>query len=132
MSNTVFFLNMFPDYAPPEALQEAFSQAAISAADIDPETRTVGVTITSAHYIPFRFLHQASADITQAYGLKGLHIKPVYPQSQLHNMDFEDIMLLFVGENSMTRGSLAGAHWQWEGNTLHIQLAANGKDTLTE
>ena len=36
MTSTVFFLNMFPDFVPPEALQEAFSQAVISAADIDP------------------------------------------------------------------------------------------------
>ena len=35
MSNTVRFLNMFPDYAPPEQLAESFSQAAISAAEID-------------------------------------------------------------------------------------------------
>ena len=34
MREQVFFLNMFPDYVPPEALQEALSQAAIAAADI--------------------------------------------------------------------------------------------------
>ena len=132
MSNTVFFLNMFPDYDPPEALQEALSQAVISAADIDPETRTVGVTLASPKYIPQRFLSQASTQIGEIYGLRRLLIEPVYPSSELSNMDFEDVMLLFMGENSMTRASLAGAQWRWEGETLHIQLAANGKDMLLE
>ena len=36
MTDQVFFLNMFPDYAPPEELNAALSQAAIVAADIDP------------------------------------------------------------------------------------------------
>ena len=36
MSNTVCFLNMFPDYQPPEPLFGMLSQAAVTAADIDP------------------------------------------------------------------------------------------------
>ena len=37
MNKTVFFLNMFSDYQPPEPLNGMLSQAAITAADIDPE-----------------------------------------------------------------------------------------------
>jgi hypothetical protein len=39
MSKTVFFLNMFSDYQPPEPLLGLLSQAAITAADIDPEKK---------------------------------------------------------------------------------------------
>ena len=60
MSKTVFFLNMFPDYQPSEDLYEALSQAAITAADIDPESRSVTVTITSETYIPQKLLMKAA------------------------------------------------------------------------
>jgi hypothetical protein len=41
-------------------------------------------------------------------------------------------MNLFVSQNSMTRASLAGAAWNWEGNHLTVQLLANGKKELEE
>ena len=58
MKEQVLFLNMFPDYAPPELLRSSFSQAAITAADIDPESRSVSVTLSSPAYIPQRHLDQ--------------------------------------------------------------------------
>ena len=132
MSKTVFFLNMFPDYQPPETLYEPLSQAAITAADIDPEKRSVTVTLASVTYIPQKLLQKAAGDIAAVYELRNLQIEPVYPASQLQAMEADDLMQLFVSENSMTRGSLAGAKWIWEGKTLHIGLMANGKDTLLE
>ena len=132
MSKTVFFLNMFPDYQPPEPLMGMLSQAAITAADIDPENRSVMVAIRSETYIPQKLLQKAAEDVSAAYGLRSLRIEPVYPSAQLQSMEADDLMQLFVAENSMTRGSLAGAAWSWEGETLHIDLQANGKDILLE
>ena len=54
MEEQICFLNMFPDYEPPEELYAALSQAAIAAADIDPETRSVHVALHSERYIPQR------------------------------------------------------------------------------
>ena len=132
MSKTVFFLNMFSDYQPPEDLFGYLSQAAITAADIDMERRSVSVTIHAETYIPQKLLIKAAGDIRDAYGLRQLQIEPVYPSTQLQSVGPEDLMQLFVSENSMTRGSLAGASWSWEGETLHIDLMANGKDILLE
>ena len=132
MNKTVLFLNMFPDYQPPEPLLGMLSQAAITAADIDPETRSVTVALSCETYIPYTLLSKATEDIAACYGLRNLTLEPVYPASQLHVMDPEDLMQLFVSVNSMTRGSLAGAKWTWEGETLHIDLTANGKDILLE
>ena len=132
MSKTVFFLNMFSDYQPPEDLFGYLSQAAITAADIDMEKRSVSVTIHAETYIPQKLLIKAAGDIRDAYGLRQLQIEPVYPSTQLQSVGPEDLMQLFVSENSMTRGSLAGASWSWEGETLHIDLMANGKDILLE
>ena len=132
MSEQVTFLNMFPDYEPPEALQEALSQAAIAAADINPSTRSVSIAVHSETYMPVRLLQQVQKDIAAAYGLEKVEITATYPQEQLTRIEPEDIRDLFIAQNSMSRGSLAGARWEWEGENLHIYLKANGKDALQE
>ena len=132
MNSNVLLLHMFPDYEPPEVLKSAVSQAAIVAADVDPTTRSVTVAVHSPVYIPGRYLEQISRDIEKVYGLKKMLIMPTYPSDQLGSVGSEDLMAMFVAENSMTRGSLAGAVWKCEDNCLHIQLKANGKDQLEE
>ncbi len=132
MSEQVFFLNMFPDYEPPEDLQGLLSQAVIAAADIDPEAHTVVVAIHSEKYMPGRRLEQVQREIATVYGLRSLEIAATYPASEITKMEPEELMGLFMAHNSMSRGSLAGARWEWEGETLHIYLKANGKDALQE
>ena len=130
MSKQVYFLNMFSDYVPPVALKGVLSQAAIVAADIDPETRSVEVAIHSPQYICAGDLDLLQREVANRYGLSKLKIIATHPADQLQNMEPLEIMRLFIAEDSMTRGSLAGAQWGWEGNTLHIRLRANGKDAL--
>ncbi len=132
MENKVFLLNMFPDYEPPEELIAALSQAAIVAADIDPETRAVEVALHAANYIPQRLLDQAAKDITSLYGLRKLELTATHPATELQKIEHQELMQLFVSRNSMTRGSLAGAQWAWEGETLTVKLLANGKQLLEE
>ncbi len=132
MNGSVKFCQMFPDYVPPEGLLQDLTQAAICAADIDPEKRSVTVKIACKRYIPRRFLEKAQQEICAAYDLKQLTLLPVFPAETITAVDPEDLMQLYVEENSMCRGSLAGAKWQWEEHTLHIHLLANGKDILEE
>ena len=123
---------MFPDYEPPEPLQSVFSQAAIVAADIDPEYRSVTVAVHSENYVPQRLLNQLMKELGKLYGLSRLEILATHPGSELSKMEPEELMQLFVSRNSMTRGSLAGAKWEWEGENLHVKLLANGKQELEE
>ena len=132
MKEQVFFLNMFPDYEPPEGLEHALSQAAIVAADIDPEKRQVAVALHAERYIPQRLLDGVAKDLCSAYGLRELTITASHPASQLHSVEPEELMALFVAQNSMNRGVLAGAKWTWEGQTLHIGLLGNGLKQLQE
>ena len=132
MTEQVCFLNMFPDYVPPEELKEALSQAAIVAADIDPATRSVSVALHAEQYIPVRLLEQAQREIAISYGLNKLSITTTHPATELTKLEPEELMGLFTTQNSMCRGSLAGAKWEWEDHTLHIHLRANGKDILLE
>ena len=132
MEEQIFFLNMFPDYEPPEELYAALSQAAIAAADIDPETRSVHVALHSERYIPQRLLEQVRKDICGLYGLQKLELTATHPESELQKIEPEELMWLFVSRNSMARGSLAGAKWEWNEQNLTVKLAANGKETLLE
>ncbi len=132
MENPILFFHMFPDYEPPEALRAALSQAAIAAADLDPENRRVHVAVHSERYIPKRLLDQASKDISGLYGLRSLSLTVTCPETELQKIEPEELMQLFVSRNSMARGSLAGAAWEWNGADLTVKLAANGKETLLE
>jgi hypothetical protein len=123
---------MFPDYEPPEELQQALSQAAIVAADIFPETGTVETVIHSESYIPQRLLDQTAREIASLYGLRKLTLTATHPESELPKIEPEELMQLFVSRNSMARGTLAGARWTWDGYDLTVKLVANGKDALTE
>ena len=132
MQETVYISNMFPDYTPPEALASAFSQAAIRAADIDPARRRVEVAFYCEDYIPQRWLDQAAREICGLYGLKELAFVGTYPAPQLHKVEPEELLSMFMAEDSMTRGTLAGARWEWEDTTLRIFLKANGKKLVEE
>ena len=132
MKEQVLFFDMFAHYEPPEALQSAFSQAVITAADIDPETKRISVEVHSKKYISQNMIDKAVDQICVAYGLRGIEVTAIHPSSELTAVEPDDLMALFVNENSMARASLAGAKWDWEGDTLNIHLKANGKDVLEE
>lgn len=132
MTERVYLLTMFPDYRPPEELYTALSQAAIAAADIDPEERSVHVAVHAEHYIPERLLSRAGRDIAALYGLHRLELTATHPAGELTKIENEELMGMFVRCDSMARGSLAGAKWIWEGVNLTIKLVANGKETLLE
>ena len=132
MNEQVTLYNMFPDYEPPEGLDAALSQAAIVAADIHMEERAVHVALHRDLYIPQRLLNQAGKEIARLYGLRRVELTATHPEDQLHCVEPEELMELFVSRNSMTRGSLAGAKWTWDGPALTIQLVANGKKELEE
>lgn len=132
MNETVLFLDMFSAYEPPEELMSYLSQAAITAAQIDPASRKVTVTLSSGQYLPVRQLRKIAEDLRRIYELKDLHIIAKHPSSQLSQMDSSELTNLFVSQNSMCLGSLAGAQWQWEDQTLRIHLLGNGKKEIEE
>ena len=132
MKEKVTLLDMFPDYVPPMTLQEALSQAAIVAADIAPHTRSVSIAVHSEIYLPCRLLEVVQREICDIYGLDKMEITATYPEDQLTKIEPEEVRHLFIARDSMSQGSLAGARWEWEGQTLHIHLKANGKDALQE
>ena len=132
MKKQVLFSDMFPDCEPPEELRDAFSQAVIVAADIDPHAGRVQVALHSELYIPIRGLATVSRDIGRMYGLNSMQLVATHPASQISCMEPEELMMLFTAQNPMTRASLAGAKWIWDEDHLHIRLLANGKADVEE
>ena len=108
------------------------SQAAIAAADISAEERSVHVVLHSESYIPQRLLDQTAKEISGLYGLRRMNLTATHPASELQKVEPEELRDLFVMCDSMARGSLAGAKWEWSGESLTIRLAANGKAALME
>ena len=92
MEEQIFFLNMFPDYEPPEELYAALSQAAIAAADISAEERSVHVVLHSESYIPQRLLDQAAKEISGLYGLRRMNLTATHPASELQKIEPEYFM----------------------------------------
>ena len=126
MKEKVFFVNMFPDYEPPEEIHEALSRAAIAAADIDAHHQRVTVAIACHTYISKRQLDRVATELQACYGLNDIQIVATFPAEQLHVIEPEELRDMFVREDSRSMGALAGATWDWEGNNLHVKLLGNG------
>ena len=130
MEEHIHFLNMFSDYEPQDDLRPFLLEAEVLSADIDPAERRVSMSLGSRQYIPQRILDRVSEEVCLLYQLRSLQILATHPADQLSRMEPDDLMDLFVRENSMARGSLSGAKWTWEDTELTVELLANGKDEL--
>ncbi len=64
--------------------------------------------------------------------MRKLHITATHPAHQLQKVSNDELMQLFVVQNSMNRATLAGARWHWEGEKLTVCLLGNGVDGLKE
>ena len=132
MKESVSFLQMFSEYLPGEDLSGVLSVVRITGADLDPATRQAVVTLYADQYIPMRLLEKVERDICSLYGLRHFEIHMTHPAEELQKVEPEELMQLFVEENSINRASLAGAGWKWDGDALVISLRANGKAALEE
>ena len=132
MRETIYFFDMFSDYEPPEDMHSSFSQAAVVSANVNAISRLVDVYIESPRYIPQRLLNRAQLEIRKLYDLRDIRILARHPQDQLHQVEPEELMAIFVNYNSINRASLAGASWEWEDTVLTVRLNANGKKELEE
>ena len=107
MREQIKFLNMFAQYDPPEAIKQKLALAEIVSAGIDQASRMINVEIFCPVYISDKELDRVGTDICGCYGLSALHISPQFPANQLSKIEADDLMLMFVEENSMTRSILS-------------------------
>ena len=124
------FLNMFSDYIPDESLRHLLDAATICAAEIDAQHRGIWVRAAFTKYISQKELSCVCDRIAKIYGLEKLTVDPVFSSDQLEKIDPAELLQLFVEQDSMSLGTLAGARWTWEGQQLTICLVGNGKEDL--
>ena len=92
---------MFSDYEPPESLKEAISQAAIVAADLNPEERAITMSLSCEVYVPGHVWKDVSREISGLYGLRTLTILPTYSPELLQCVEPQELRDLFISINSM-------------------------------
>ena len=130
--NSPTFLQMFSQYAPESAAEAALCAGEIIHAEVNMENRGIAVELDCAEYVPWAAVRRVEQQVQKRYNLRNLSILAKFPREQLHRVEFGELMDLFVEQNPMHRGALAGATWEWQGDTLRISLRANGKKDLEE
>ena len=126
MSETVLFSQFFPLADLPDEL----GGAVVTAAQIDTTARSIQVELYAERYIPERVTRSAVQMIRGEYPLREVSVFCRHPADQLRCMEPEELRDLFVREDPMARGSLAGAVWAWEDRHLTVRLKGNGKKEL--
>ena len=126
----VYFPVLFPEYIPPEGLEEALAQLLVTAAEVDQAARSIRLTGTSGIYIAQRRLREVEDALRHRYGLRECAIAVRYPESLLPQMEFRDLAQVLIRAYSPAAAILAGAKWELDGDELHVHLAANGKAAL--
>ena len=126
----VYFPVLFPEYIPPEGLEEALAQLLVTAAEVDQAARSIRLAGTSGVYIAQRRLREVEDALRHRYGLRECVIAVRYPESLLPQMEFRDLAQVLIRAYSPAAAILAGAKWELDGDELHVHLAANGKAAL--
>ena len=132
MKDNVLFLNMFALYQPDEGTAKFLEGAVIRSAELDPVERRIELELSCAGPVPGAVQAEICRSIERIYGLKALVVQFCFQPENLYQMEPGDLTWLFVQENPMNMGSLAGAAWEWEGLHLTVKLRANGKKMLEE
>ena len=99
-------------------------------AELDPAKGTILAEVDCGEYIPERQWKEISDEIIYIYGLTELHLHLHYPLSEFQKMEPSELTHIFLEEDSMCRAVLAGCRYTWQGTNLHIDLKANGRQTI--
>ena len=130
MAEQIYFLDMFPAYEPEDTAGAMLSRLLVTGAQINQPKRTIEMNLFCSEYIPQRILDDACQEICSIYQIRKLQLLVKHPVDQLHRVEQEELRDLFVAQNSIARGSLVGATWNWQDYTLNVQLKGNGKSAL--
>ncbi len=130
MTEHIPFSQMFSQYTPQPPLEQLLDGVCITDAELDIQERTITLALLCPRYIPARLLEQLAGEICGLYDILKLRLLPRFPEESLAEIEQEELLHLFVTQDSRSMASLAAAQWQWDGDTLTITLIGNGKKEL--
>ena len=122
------FLEMFLEYRPEESLRAVLQQAAVSHAQIDPEAKTMSLTVDFAEYTPS--VRCLSEELRRLYGMKRVTIRPHFPPEEIHRMDTAELEHTIIEAYSPAAAILAGCRWELSEGTSKLCLKANGREQI--
>ncbi len=132
MDEKVLFSHLFSQCEVPEEWCQLLLGAEVLTGSIDVPNNSISVTLRCDAYIPSRVLRAVAQRIKEQYGFLEVQLHAEFPAADIVKLEPDELMGLFVEQNSMARGILAGAQWMWTGNVLTVFLKANGKAVLEE
>ena len=91
MEKTVYFLEMFRGYEPPEELLPALEQTAVRHAQIDRDVRKITVEIQPEVYITIKQLHETEQALEKLFGVRRVQLLPKFPGELLGRMEYSDL-----------------------------------------
>ena len=130
MIENVYFFDVFSDYDPPQEQYAALQFCRLVQGEINQTERKIHVAFDTDNYIPRRCFDEVEDWLSGHYQLRNVSVECSFPASQVSAIEAEELRDLFVQQDSMARGYLAGALWQWEDNTLTVCIKSNGKQEL--
>lgn len=130
MEKTIYLLDMFAGFEPPEDLRDALSQAVVCHAEIDREVRKITISVLLEQYVGRRRISEVEQALEKQFGVRRVRLIPAFPGELLEKMDFSDLAQVLIRQYSPAAASLAGARWEIQDNVIRVYLRANGKEAL--
>ena len=130
--NTIEFISLFPDYCPPEELEQTVRQIRIRKAEVDQKESRVVLDVESEVYIKQKDLLTLQNELMQRYAIRKLLIRPHFPASAIAQLDLRDLRRVFSHFCPQATVVLAGASLCAEEGRLRIRLKGNGKEQLAQ
>ena len=128
--NTVRLLDLFRSYSPDEEVKTLLDDVKIFDAEIDMKSRSVSVTVRLEQYLPLETIRKIEQGIARAYSIQNMALKPIYDPSLLAQFPGKDLAYYFSEHYAPSMSILAGCSCSLSGDTLTVNLKANGKDRL--
>ncbi len=132
MHSELHFFTLFSCYTPPEHLRPMLEELQVLDVQLDAQYRALQLRVRCEHYHCAALFHECEKGLSQAYRLRAVEILPVFPPSELKNVEGEALNRILVCAYSPARAILAGARWEMdeENACVHLHLAGNGAKEL--
>ncbi len=128
--HSIAFLELFFEYAPPEALRALLEETQVSHAEIDRDRKRIVLQLEIPDYLSVAAIASVSSDLERAFGLSEVVIHPHFPPQSLGRLEPSELIRVLTAAYSPARAILAGSKWEIGPQQTSVQLLGNGRQEL--